>query len=71
MHLRVNPSFCMYTICKEHGKRVAGFSSINMLSSPSAILEFCFSFDRKDFTDITDNPVVLVSFNVPFLPLVN
>ncbi len=68
MHLRVNHSFCIYTICKKH---VAGFSSINMLSSPSAILEFCFSFDRKDFTDITDNPVVLVSFNVPFLPLVN
>lgn len=52
--LRVNHNFCIYTICEMQPgtKGVAGFSSINMLSSPSAILEFHFSFDRKDFTDI-------------------
>lgn len=46
--VNANFFFCKYTM----KRGVAVFSSINMLSSPSAILEFHFSFDRKDFTDI-------------------
>lgn len=48
---------CLPSVEKKKKKRsdvkaAAGSASVNTFSSPSAILEFRFSFDRKEFTDI-------------------
>lgn len=50
----LQPGFYSHAVCKKaaSAKEVAGFRSVNMLSSPSTILEFHFSYDRKDSADI-------------------